>query len=233
MLPGGDEAERLGSGRLSFGLFRSPSSVLALALEKSLKGERLGRQHLVRRRLVRARVSHVWRTQMLAGKVAAELGMSPDEIRVVRYAGVLHDIGKWNVPDSILDKPGELNEGEWEIVRRHPEMGADLLARIPGFGRVCAAVAAHHERLDGRGYPAGLMGSDIPTEARLISVADAYDAMTNDRPYRRALSHVRAIEQLDCGAGSQFDLPVVEATKAVLCSNGEGHTVFSASYPYR
>jgi putative nucleotidyltransferase with HDIG domain len=189
--------------------------MLAFALEWTLEGNIFAAE--VR---YRARASHAMRTQKLAGRVAVELGLSPDEIRVVRYAAILHDIGKWAIPDSILDKPGKLNESEWEIVRRHPELGAQVLVGIAGFERVRAAVAAHHERFDGRGYPAGLAGRVIPLEARLISVADAYDAMTSDRPYRKALSHVRAMEQLDTRAGSQFDPAVVAATKAVLYDGG-------------
>ena len=167
-----------------------------------------------------ARASHSKRTQMLAARVAVELGLNLDEIRVVWYAAVLHDIGKLGIHEPILDKPGELNGNEWKMVRRHPETGATMLSGIAGFERVRAAVAAHHERFDGRGYPAGLVGRDIPIEARLISVADAHDAMTSDRPYRKALSHVRAVEQLDEGAGSQFDPAVVEATIGVLGDDG-------------
>ena len=181
----------------------------------------------------RAMVRHMEGTRELAEMVAVWLGLGPDEIRVVRYAAVLHDIGKSRVPGSILDKPVGLSEPEWSIVRRHPEMGAKLLSGIAGFERVCAAVAAHHERFDGQGYPAGLVGPDIPIEARLISVADAYDAMTNDRPYRRALSYVRAMEQLDWGAGSQFDPAVVAATIAVLCGNGGGYAAVAGSHPRR
>jgi putative nucleotidyltransferase with HDIG domain len=160
------------------------------------------------------------RTQELAGMAAVRLGLGPDETWAVRYAAILHDIGKVSIPRSILDKTGRLSEAEWKIVRRHPEIGAELLSEIAWCERVCAAVAAHHERFDGRGYPAGLVGPDIPIEARLISVADAYDAMTNDRPYRRALSRDRAIQQLDLEAGKQFDPVVVEATKAVLYDYG-------------
>jgi putative nucleotidyltransferase with HDIG domain len=178
-----------------------------------------------------AMARHMERTQELAEMVAVWLGLAPNEIRVVRYAAVVHDIGKLRVPGSILDKPAGLSEPEWNIVRRHPEMGAKLLSGIAGFERVCAAVAAHHERFDGQGYPAGLVGLDIPIEARLISVADAYDAMTNDRPYRRALSHGRAMEQLDWGAGSQFDPAVVEATKALLCGNGGAMQQLLAAHP--
>jgi HD-GYP domain-containing protein (c-di-GMP phosphodiesterase class II) len=151
------------------------------------------------------------------------LGMSPDETRVAGYAALLHDIGKWGIPVSILDKPSKLNESEWENVRRHPEIGAKMLAGIEGLEQLRTAVAAHHERLDGRGYPAGMGGRDIPLEARLISVVDALDAMTSDRPYKKALGHLQAVEQLDAGAGSQFDPAVVEATKAVLYDDGWSH----------
>jgi putative nucleotidyltransferase with HDIG domain len=178
-------------------------------------------------------VRHMERTRDLAEMVAVWLGLGPDRIQVVRYAAVLHDIGKSRIPYSILDKPGGLIEFEWIIVRRHPEMGAKILSRIVGFERVCAAVAAHHERFDGQGYPAGLVGLDIPLEARLISVADAYDAMTNERPYRRALSHDRAMEQLDRGAGRQFDPMVVEATKALLGGTGVTAQQWHAAHPQR
>ncbi len=159
---------------------------------------------------------HAERTAALAGKVAARLGLGPEETRTAWHAAVLHDIGKIDIPVSILDKPGKLNEREWEIIRRHPEVGAWMLSGIAGFERVRAAVVAHHERFDGQGYPYGLVGSEIPRAARLISVVDAYDAMMHDRPYQKALSHEEAVRQLDLGSGSQFDPAMVEALKAVL-----------------
>ena len=159
---------------------------------------------------------HVERTKALVGEVAVGLELGVEETWTARHAAVLHDIGKIHIPSSILCKPGKLNKHEWEIMRRHPEIGAEMLSGIPGLERVRAAVLAHHERFDGRGYPAGLAGDEIPAEARLISVVDAYDAMTNDRPYRKALSHEEAIAELEAGAGSQFDPFVVEAVKAVL-----------------
>jgi putative nucleotidyltransferase with HDIG domain len=159
---------------------------------------------------------HVERTRALVGEVAVRLELGAEETWTARQAAVLHDIGKIHIPSSILCKPGKLSEHEWEIMRRHPEIGAEMLSGISGLERVRAAVLAHHERFDGRGYPAGLAGDEIPAEARLISVVDAYDAMTNDRPYRKALSHEEAITELEAGAGSQFDPFVVEAVKAVL-----------------
>lgn len=101
-------------------------------------------------------------------------------------------------------------------MRRHPETGAHIVGRIAGFEDVVEAVLAHHERHDGRGYPAGLAGEEVPVAARLISVIDAYDAMTNDRPYRKALTHELALAELEHGSGTQFDPAAVEALKAVL-----------------
>jgi HD-GYP domain-containing protein (c-di-GMP phosphodiesterase class II) len=135
---------------------------------------------------------------------------------VVRYASVLHDIGKVGIPDAILNKPGKLDENEWEFMRRHPRIGADIVDQIEGFEEISAAIIAHHERYDGGGYPFGLKGEEIPIEARIISVVDTYDAMTSDRPYRRALSHDTAIAELSRCAGTQFDTRVVEA----FCSMG-------------
>ncbi len=159
---------------------------------------------------------HIKRTQVLAGEAAEELGLDPEGVRVVKYAAMLHDIGKIGIPDSILNKTGGLTPEEWRAMRRHPETGAHIVGRIAGFEDVVEAVLAHHERHDGRGYPAGLAGEEVPVAARLISVIDAYDAMTNDRPYRKALTHELALAELEHGSGTQFDPAAVEALKAVL-----------------
>jgi putative nucleotidyltransferase with HDIG domain len=159
---------------------------------------------------------HMRRVEKLAGRAAAWLGLNPGEIRVTRCAALLHDLGKVFIPPSILYKPGKLSEGEWAIVHRHPEIGAERLSEISGYEGVREVIATHHERPDGSGYPMGLAGSHIPIEARLIAVGDAYDAMTNDRPYREALSHNQAIERLNLGSGSQFDPNAVEAVEATL-----------------
>lgn len=159
---------------------------------------------------------HMRRVQELAGRSAAWLGLHPETVQVTRYAALLHDLGKVFVPPSILNKPGKLSEGEWAIVRQHPEIGAELLSEFSGYERVQEVIATYHERPDGSGYPMGLAGSHIPIEACLIAVADAYDAMTTDHPYRKALSHDKAIEQLNLGAGSQFDPNAVEAVEATL-----------------
>lgn len=164
---------------------------------------------------------HISRSQTLSEDLARQLGLSAWEIRSARFAAVLHDIGKIGVPDAILNKPGKLDEWEWEVMRRHPEIGARILAGISGFERVAAAVVAHHERFDGGGYPRGLAGEEIPVEARIIAAVDAYDAMTNDRPYRKAMSHEAAIRELEKGSGTQFDPVVVEALGRLLQEENE------------
>ena len=116
---------------------------------------------------------HIRRTQILAGAVAEEIGLGPGQVRVVKYASMLHDIGKIGIPDSILNKPGGLTREEWLAMRRHPEIGAHIVGRITGFEDVVEAVLYHHERHDGVGYPFGLAGEEVPVAARLISVIDA------------------------------------------------------------
>jgi HD-GYP domain-containing protein (c-di-GMP phosphodiesterase class II) len=133
----------------------------------------------------------------------------------IRAAGVLHDIGKLGVADAVLKKPGALTDEEWAEMRRHPELGARILDHA-NLRDISGWVLAHHERIDGRGYPLGLSGADIPLEARILAVADAYEAMTADRAYRAALGHDAAQEELRAGAGTQFDPEVVEAFLAVL-----------------
>ncbi len=151
-----------------------------------------------------------------AERVARELGLDAPRVERVRVAGVLHDVGKVGVADATLRKDGPLDPGEWAEMRRHPELGAKILANA-GLPDVAAWVLAHHERVDGRGYPAGLRAEQIPLEARILAVADAYEAMTADRPYRRALDAGRAEEELAACAGRQFDPRVVGAfRRAVL-----------------
>jgi HD-GYP domain-containing protein (c-di-GMP phosphodiesterase class II) len=132
---------------------------------------------------------------------------------------VLHDIGKLGVADAVLKKPGALNDEEWAEMRRHPELGARILDHA-NLRDISGWVLAHHERIDGRGYPHGLAGEEIPLEARILAVADAYEAMTADRAYRAALGHDAAQAELRAGSGTQFDPAVVEAFLAVLAPGG-------------
>ena len=141
---------------------------------------------------------------------ASRLGLPADQVRLVGLAGILHDIGKIGVPDSILLKPGPLDTDEWEQMKQHPEIGSRLLGAAV-FEEIHGWVLAHHERPDGRGYPNGLLDEEIPLEAKILAVADAYQAMTEDRVYRPAIGHEAARAELQHGAGEQFDARVVEA----------------------
>ena len=145
-----------------------------------------------------------------AEMMARELGLSEQRIGRVRLAGMLHDIGKVGVPDSILRKPAKLTEEELALIKRHPGLGAQILEH-PSFADVRAWVGAHHERPDGRGYPLGLSGETIPLEARILAVADAYEAMTSDRAYRPSIGQAAACAELKRCAPSQFDPLVVKA----------------------
>src|SRR6202043_1521209 len=118
--------------------------------------------------------------------MARELGLSEHRIGRVRLAGLLHDLGKVGVPDTILQKPSKLSEEEYLVIKRHPELGAQILEH-PSLADVRSWVGAHHERPDGRGYPLGLDGDTLDVEAKIVAVADVYEAMTSDRPYRRSI----------------------------------------------
>jgi diguanylate cyclase (GGDEF)-like protein/putative nucleotidyltransferase with HDIG domain len=151
-----------------------------------------------------------------AQAIAVRFGLGADRIERMRIAGLLHDIGKLAVADAVLHKPGALTDAEWAEVRRHPEVGARILGHA-GMADVASWVIAHHERWEGGGYPSGTAGEAIPLEARVLAVADAYEAMTADRPYRPApLSHEAARAELRRCAGTQFDPAVVDAFLAVL-----------------
>jgi diguanylate cyclase (GGDEF)-like protein/putative nucleotidyltransferase with HDIG domain len=150
-----------------------------------------------------------------AEQIAAQLGLPDDHVERVRLAGVLHDVGKIGVSDRVIAKPGPLDADEWREMRTHPEIGARLLAH-PEFDDLRAWVHSHHERPDGRGYPLGLVGDSIPLEARILAVADAYEAMTADRSYRPSMGEEAARAELEAGAGTQFDPRVVRAFLQVL-----------------
>jgi diguanylate cyclase (GGDEF)-like protein len=150
-----------------------------------------------------------------AKHTAVALGLEPDRVERIHAAGVLHDLGKLGIADAILHKPGSLDEGEWKEIMRHPEIGARILEHA-GMGDIAAWVRAHHERLDGNGYPKGIRGHQIPLEARILAVADAYEAMIADRPYRDGMPGVAACEELMRCSGTQFDPAVVDAFLAAL-----------------
>jgi diguanylate cyclase (GGDEF)-like protein len=155
-----------------------------------------------------------------AKHAAVALGLEPDRIERIHAAGVLHDLGKLGIADAILHKPGALDEGEWKEIMRHPEIGARILEHA-GMSDIAAWVRAHHERIDGNGYPRGISGRQIPLEARILAVADAYEAMIADRPYRDGMPAVAACEELIRCSGTQFDPAVVDAFLAALERGGE------------
>jgi putative nucleotidyltransferase with HDIG domain len=142
--------------------------------------------------------------------IAREFSFPDSDVRLIRLAGVLHDVGKFIVPRTVFQKPGPLDEIEWEIVRQHPEAGARLLEEAE-LDDIASWVHDHHEQPDGNGYPRGLKAGEISLEARVLAVADAYEAMTTERSHRPALSHAVAREELTTCAGTQFDRRVVQA----------------------
>ncbi len=154
---------------------------------------------------------HSRRVSLLATELGRKLEMTELEIERVRISAVLHDVGKLGIPEQLLRKEGRLTPEEEEIVRQHPEIGYRILESVEELAGVNRCILMHHERFDGSGYPTRRAGYDIPFESRIIAVADAYDAMTSDRPYRRGVGHARAIQELRDFAGTQFDPDVVRA----------------------
>jgi response regulator RpfG family c-di-GMP phosphodiesterase len=144
------------------------------------------------------------------------LGLSPEDKEIFRYVCTLHDIGKIGVSEQILRKVGKLTEEEWKEIRKHPEIGASILNPIEFLGKFIPMVLYHHERFNGKGYPEGKEGGEIPSLARILAVADAYHAMRSDRPYRPAMSEKDALKQLEMGAGTQFDPEIVKVALKVF-----------------
>jgi HD-GYP domain-containing protein (c-di-GMP phosphodiesterase class II) len=131
--------------------------------------------------------------------------MDRKEFRRLEIAAVLHDVGKIGVSELILDKPGKLDESEMECIRRHPVVGASIVEDVPSYAEVRSAILYHHERWDGSGYPEGLVGEAIPIAARIISLADVWDAITDERPYRKGMNTEQARAFMASGAGTMFD----------------------------
>jgi putative nucleotidyltransferase with HDIG domain len=158
---------------------------------------------------------HSARVTRYALAIGASLGLNAADLAALERGALLHDIGKIGVPDHILRKPGPLSDADWRQMRRHPDLGARMIGDIGFLEAAVPVVRHHHERFDGRGYPAGLHGEAIPLPARVFAVADTFDAMTSDRPYRRAMSIAAARAEIQRCAGSQFDPAVVEAFLAI------------------
>lgn len=148
---------------------------------------------------------HSRRVAEYAREIALRYGYSPERAQNIYLIGLLHDIGKIGIPDTIINKPDRLSDEEYELTRRHPEMGCRILENIPDFPELAIGAHWHHERFDGKGYPDGLAGADIPEEARIIAVADTYDAMTSRRSYRDVLPQEVVRAEIEKGVGTQFD----------------------------
>jgi len=154
---------------------------------------------------------HLWRVSRYSFLVAERAGLSPAQAARISLGGFLHDLGKIGVPDAILRKADRLTHEEYEVIKTHPNMGARMLAGHPLASLVMDAVRLHHERPDGNGYPLGLAGGDIPEMARIVSVCDAFDAMTSHRPYRAGMPLAKAMEIIDNERGRQFDAHFADA----------------------
>lgn len=163
---------------------------------------------------------HSERVSRYALDLARLLPEFQDEQRLksLRLSGLLHDIGKINIPESVLTKPSKLTEEEYELIKTHPVVGGRMVEKISALGNLKQAVLYHHERWDGRGYPAGLRGEEIPLDARILAIADAFDAMTSSRAYRESLSFQDAYKNLYLGQGTQFDPNMIDKLQAVQIS---------------
>jgi HD-GYP domain-containing protein (c-di-GMP phosphodiesterase class II) len=154
---------------------------------------------------------HDRRVAQLSVDLGRTLGMPPDELEVLARAGLLHDVGKLGIPKEILLKQGPLSPAEWRVMRTHPELGLVILGATGRITREMLAVLHHHERMDGAGYPHGLAGEEIPIEARIVAVADTFDVLTTDRPYRHAFNQSEALRRIFDEAGAHLDPVVVDA----------------------
>ena len=176
-----------------------------------------------------ATAAHTERCSWYAARLAEELGLGERDTSIVRLASLLHDIGKLAVPDDVLFKPGPLDDHEWTLMRQHPVTALHILGQIRSVADATPAILHHHEHFDGSGYPDGLAGDRIPIASRILLVTDAFDAMTTDRPYRRAMPVEAAVEELKRNAGTQFDPEVVEAFLRILDRHGAQPLAWKAS----
>jgi HD-GYP domain-containing protein (c-di-GMP phosphodiesterase class II) len=154
---------------------------------------------------------HSQRTARMAVELGMFMGLAPDQLRVIARGAYLHDVGKIGIPDNILNKPDRLTPEEWKIIKTHPQLGYELASAAPSLKEALPVILHHHERIDGGGYPGGLAGSNIPLEARVVAVADVWDALTSDRAYRKGWSADIALAHIRDGAGTHFDPQVVDA----------------------
>jgi diguanylate cyclase (GGDEF)-like protein/putative nucleotidyltransferase with HDIG domain len=165
---------------------------------------------------------HSRKVNAYAVALTEALGLPPDEVSAVSTAALLHDIGKIGIPDEVLNKKEQLSRENWEAIKAHPRLGKNIVTSIPQLVHCADSILYHHEKWDGSGYPAGLKGEEIPIGARIIAVADSFEAMTSARPYRPPLSREEASKELRKGAGIQFDPKLVEAFIGVIATGLPG-----------
>jgi len=159
---------------------------------------------------------HSQKVRTYAVALAEAVGLKADAVSRISTAAVLHDIGKIGVPDIVLNKPAALEKDEWKTIKSHPRIGANIASNVPSLITCINGILYHHERWDGTGYPEGLKGDSIPLDARILSIADAFSAMTQSRPYRSALSNKEAIKRIEEGKGSQFDPELVDTFVGIV-----------------
>jgi putative nucleotidyltransferase with HDIG domain len=174
---------------------------------------------------------HTKRVVHYAICIAKYLSLPPEDLERVRLGAILHDVGKIGIEDKILKKQAQLDPEEWKIMQKHPELGYDIMRRVEGLKDVIGGMRYHHERWDGKGYPLGLKGEEIPLLARIISVADTYDAMVSTRPYRKGMDPKKAYDEILRYRGTQFDPAVVDAFVQAFRSEKMGKGSGGSSYP--
>ncbi len=166
---------------------------------------------------------HNLRVAEWAVRIGREMSLPRPTLRILARAGLLHDVGEIGIPDAVLSKPGPLDDAEWKVIKQHPDLGVEILSRLGTLRREAAIVHAHHERIDGSGYPRALRGDQIPLEARIIAVADTFDVLTSDRPYRKAHTQPAAVKVLLDESGTHLYEPAVHALLRLLKQQaGEG-----------
>ncbi len=195
--------------------WKQPAATLvrdALALPKAL----IGREETISA-LLNALASksphtaaHCNRVGAYAARLASALDFPEARVKHVERCGLLHDVGKLAIPEDLLEKPGRLTCDEWDLIKLHPVIGASVLRNIPWLAATLPAVAMHHERWDGQGYPYGVAGEAIPLEARIVAVCDAYDTMTSERPYKSPMRAEEAMARIQEGANAHFDPDLVQ-----------------------
>ena len=164
---------------------------------------------------------HSDRVSYYSVMIGKQLGLSEEELELLKQGALFHDIGKIGIPDAILQKPGKLTDDEYDDIKNHPSIGAKILGPAKIFEPLIPMVLHHHERYDGRGYPGGLKGEEIPYMARIVCVADSFDAMTSDRSYRPRFTVIKAMEEMENCKGTQFDSEMVDAFMIAMKNNKE------------